>query len=121
LKGLNHYYFGEGIGATAALQAAAELKQYIGALVLRGGRTDLAIGAIPQITSPTLLIVGTWDLPVFAANQSAFKSLTCPKKIEIVEGASHRFEEPGKLDLVANLAAKWFVNSQFSDAISLRA
>jgi pimeloyl-ACP methyl ester carboxylesterase len=121
LKGLSHFYFGEGTGVGAALQAAAELKHHISGLVLRSGRTDLAIEAIPQIVSPTLLIVGAWDLFLLAVNQITFKSLNCQKKLVVVEGTTHRFEEPGKLEEVANLAADWFANSQFNEAISLRA
>lgn len=121
LKGLTSYYFGEGTGAAAALQAASELKHQIGALVLRGGRPDLANGALPKIVSPTLLIVGSWDLPILAFNQTAFKSLTCQKRIEVVEGATHRFEEPGKLEVVAKLATNWFESSQQAEPISMRA
>ncbi len=121
LRGLNLYYFGEGTGATAALEAAAELKHQITALVLRDSRSDLAEGTISLVTAPTLLVVGAWDLPVFAANQAAFKSLTCQKKMVIVDIASHRFEEPDKLDEIANMAANWFAESQFNEAVQLRA
>lgn len=102
-------YFGASTGAAAALVAAALQPKSIGAIVSRGGRPDLAEEALPRVHAPTLLIVGGHDLEVIALNREAFARLTCEKKLEIVPGASHLFEEPGTLDAVARLAGDWFL------------
>ena len=107
-KGLKIGFFGASTGAAAALKAAAVLKQKVSAVVSRGGRPDLAGASLPLVTAPTLLIVGGIDLAVIPLNESAFAELGCEKKLEIVEGASHLFEEPGTLLQVAHLADKWF-------------
>jgi pimeloyl-ACP methyl ester carboxylesterase len=101
-------YFGASTGAAAALVAAAELKQAIAAVVSRGGRPDLARDALERVTAPTLLIVGGDDRPVIPLNELAAQHLHCEKALRIVPGASHLFEEPGALDIVARLAAEWF-------------
>jgi putative phosphoribosyl transferase len=100
-------YFGASTGAASALQAAALLDIAIKAVVSRGGRPDLAI-ALKQVKAPTLLIVGSRDTQVMGLNNQAYDQLTCEKRIEIVDGASHLFEEPGALHKVADLAADWF-------------
>jgi dienelactone hydrolase len=101
-------YFGASTGAAAALVAAAELGDVIGAVVSRGGRPDLAAGELPRVRAPTLLIVGGLDYPVIEMNRQAYAQLRCEKEIEIVPGATHLFEEPGALDQVAHFAANWF-------------
>jgi putative phosphoribosyl transferase len=101
-------YFGASTGAAAALVAAAELGDVIGAVVSRGGRPDLAADELPLVKAPTLLIVGGLDYPVIEMNRQAYAQLRCEKAIEIVPGATHLFEEPGALDQVAHLAANWF-------------
>lgn len=103
-------YFGASTGAAAALVAASELPRSIGAIVSRGGRPDLANAALPFVDAPTLLIVGGADLPVITMNQQAYDELKCKKKLEIVPGATHLFEESGALDTVAALASKWFMH-----------
>jgi len=101
-------YFGASTGAAAALIAAAE--RDVGAVVSRGGRPDLAKAALPKVKAPTLLIVGGLDREVIELNQMALELLNCPKKLEIVPGATHLFEEPGKLEAVSKLAGDWFLN-----------
>src|SRR5215212_5828622 len=102
-------YFGASTGGGAALVAAAEIGEDVGAVVSRGGRPDLAgPGALQQVKSPTLLIVGGLDAPVIGMNKEAYTWLRCEKELKIVPGASHLFEEPGKLEEVARLAAGWF-------------
>jgi pimeloyl-ACP methyl ester carboxylesterase len=88
--------------------AAAELGDPIGAVVSRGGRPDLAAAALPQVKSPTLLIVGSLDQAVIKLNEQALAQLRSEKRLEIVPGASHLFEEPGTLAEVARLAGEWF-------------
>ncbi|HWP44159.1 MAG TPA: dienelactone hydrolase family protein [Blastocatellia bacterium] len=100
-------YFGSSTGAAAALIAAAELGDQIGAVVSRGGRPDLAGAALPRVLSPTLLIVGGRDFGVIELNQQAYAQLRCRKELKIVPGATHLFEEPGALEEVARLAAEW--------------
>lgn len=100
-------YFGASTGGAAALQAAAKLGKKIIAVVSRGGRPDLAPD-IAKVTAATLLIVGGNDYGVIELNEAAFKALTGPKDMAIVPGATHLFEEPGALEQVADLAAKWF-------------
>jgi putative phosphoribosyl transferase len=107
-KGLGIGYFGASTGAGAALQAAARDPSSIRAVVSRGGRPDLAEPYLPSVTTPTLLIVGGEDFPVIQMNQDAFAQLTCPKKLVIVPGATHLFEEPGTLEQVAEHALIWF-------------
>src|SRR5213080_4819567 len=100
--------FGSSTGGGAALVAAAELGENVGAVVSRGGRPDLAGDALPQVKSPTLLIVGGLDYPVIEMNEQALARLGCEKELKIVPGATHLFEEPGTLQEVAGLAADWF-------------
>lgn len=101
-------YFGASTGGGAALVAAAELGERVGAVVSRGGRPDLAGEALPRVKSPTLLIVGGLDDVVIDLNQAAYEQLQCEKELKIVPGATHLFEEPGALEEVARLAAAWF-------------
>lgn len=102
-------YFGSSTGGGAALVAAADLGDQVSAVVSRGGRPDLAEAALPKVKAATLLIVGENDRPVIRMNEDAYGLLTCEKELKIVSGATHLFEEPGKLDEVARLAGEWFV------------
>ena len=102
-------YFGASTGGGAALVAAAEMEGKIGAVVSRGGRPDLAGLALLHVKAPTLLIVGGLDEPVIQMNEDAYAQLRCVKELKIIPGATHLFEEPGKLEEVANLAATWFL------------
>ena len=102
-------YFGASTGAAAALVAAAERPAYVGAVVSRGGRPDLAAAALPRVQAPTLLIVGGEDGPVIGMNEEAFRLLRIEKKLVVVPGATHLFEEPGALEKVARLASDWFL------------
>lgn len=108
LKNLPIGYFGASTGAASALKAAARLKNKIEAIVSRGGRPDLALDDLKLIEAPTLLIVGSRDYVVIELNEQAYMNLKCYKKLEIIDGATHLFEEPGKLEEVAYLASKWF-------------
>ncbi len=102
-------YFGASTGAAAALQAAAEMGNKIAAVVSRGGRPDLAgETALNQVTAPTLLIVGSADYGVIELNQQAYALLHCEKKLTLIAGATHLFEEPGTLEQAARSAANWF-------------
>lgn len=101
-------YFGASTGAAAALVAAAEPEADIGAVVSRGGRPDLAGDSLGRVRAPTLLIVGGADEPVIPLNEKAYAKLRCVKRLEIVQGATHLFEEPGTLEVVAELASRWF-------------
>ncbi len=116
-------YFGASTGAAAALVSAAERPQAVGAVVSRGGRPDLAGPALARVRAPTLLIVGGNDFAVIELNRTALGQLRCEKRLVIVPGASHLFEEPGALDEVARLAREWFerhlipvTNARSSDA-----
>ena len=101
-------YFGASTGAAAALVAAAATPDRVHAVVSRGGRPDLAGDHLPKVKAPTLLIVGSRDVPVIPLNKDALAQLRCEKQLEIVPGASHLFEEEGALDVVARLASSWF-------------
>ena len=107
-RGRSLGYFGASTGAAAALIAAAERPETIGAVVSRGGRPDLAGAALRRLRAPTLLIVGADDTMVLELNESALRQISGPKHLEVVPGASHLFEEPGALERVAHLAAAWF-------------
>jgi putative phosphoribosyl transferase len=101
-------YFGASTGAASALGAAAILGDKIKAVISRGGRPDLAAAVLHKVKAPTLLIIGSRDEPVIDMNQEAFDLMTGTKQMEIVEGATHLFEEPGTLEKVSELAAGWF-------------
>lgn len=107
--GRNIGYFGSSTGAAAALIAAARKGKEIAAVVSRGGRADLAGKFLPQVLAPTMLIVGGDDTVVIELNEQAYELLNCIKKLEIVPGATHLFEEPGTLEEVSRLAGAWFV------------
>lgn len=100
--------FGSSTGAAAAIAVAASLKKTIKAVVSRGGRPDLALKALGNITAPTLFIVGGNDTEVLHLNEKAFEFLICEKKMEIIPYATHLFEEPGCLEEVAKVSSAWF-------------
>ena len=100
--------FGASTGAAAALMAAANHGNHIGAVVSRGGRPDLASAVLHQVKAPTLLIVGGYDEEVIEMNRTALAALSCEKRLEIIPGATHLFEEPGTLDRVVELTMGWF-------------
>jgi len=102
--------FGASTGGGAALVAAAARPKLIQAVVSRGGRPDLVGAALPRVEAPTLLIVGGDDVPVIAMNRQAYDQLRCERRLEIVPGATHLFEEPGTLESVADLAREWFTH-----------
>jgi dienelactone hydrolase len=99
--------FGASTGAAAALIAAAERPETVRAVISRGGRPELAGDALPKVQAPTLLIVGGDDEPVIELNRAAMRRMRAPVRLEIVPGATHLFEEPGALELVAQLALTW--------------
>lgn len=103
-------YFGSSTGAGAALVAAAECPRDVGAVISRGGRPDLAGDALARVHSPTLLIVGSRDAAVIELNKQARHLIRCDVKLEIVQGATHLFEEPGALERVTQLAGDWLVH-----------
>lgn len=107
LKNLSIGYFGASTGAAAALIASTKCRN-VTSVVSRGGRPDLAAKALPRVTAPTLLIVGGADFGVIELNEQAYNMLTCEKSLQIVPNATHLFEEPGTLDMVAKLALDWF-------------
>ena len=108
MKDLPIGYFGSSTGAASALRAAAYFGDTIKAVVSRGGRPDLALSALHQVTAPTLLLVGGMDVPVIGMNKMAYDELYSVKEMKIVPGATHIFEEPGKLLEVADLAITWY-------------
>lgn len=100
--------FGASTGSAAALVTAAENPGEIAVVVSRGGRPDMAGEALSHIRAPTLLIVGGADTGVLELNQDAFAALNCIKRLHVVPGATHLFEEPGALDEVVEAAGGWF-------------
>lgn len=107
-KSLPLAYFGASTGAASALRAAVYFGKTIKAVVSRGGRPDLAMNGLPLITAPTLLIVGGEDVPIIRMNKMAYDELGSIKEMKIIPGATHLFEEPGKLLEVAELAIVWY-------------
>lgn len=101
-------YFGASTGAAAALVASVQRPEAVRAIVSRGGRPDLAASVLPEVKPPVLLIVGGNDTDVLELNRQAAKKLATEHDLVVVPGASHLFEEPGKLDIVADLARAWF-------------
>jgi putative phosphoribosyl transferase len=114
-------YFGASTGAAAALVAAAQRPEAVRAVVSRGGRPDLAEGALADVKAPTLLLVGGADPEVLQLNRETLYFLGCQKEIEVIAGASHLFEEPGTLDQVAVSAVRWFVRHLRPRALEARA
>ncbi len=108
-KDLSIGCFGSSTGAAACLIAAQERPKRIHSVVSRGGRPDLAASALSTVDAPTLLIVGSNDLPVLALNRDAMGKLRCEKKLETIPGATHLFPEPGALEKVSVLAREWFL------------
>ncbi len=107
LAGLPLALYGSSTGAAAALQAAAARPHRVRAVISRGGRPDLAFGALGLVRCPTLLIVGGHDVDVLELNQWAAAHLQAPHHLAVVPGASHRFEEPGALPQAAELTRRW--------------
>jgi len=107
-KELSLGYYGASTGAAAALIAAARLPNDVTAVVSRGGRPDLAGQYLPDVKAPTLLLVGGWDEEVIELNRQAQGKMTNENKLIIIQGATHLFEEPGKLEEVAKLSIDWF-------------
>jgi putative phosphoribosyl transferase len=108
LRDLRMGYFGASTGAAAAVVAAAPRPDLVHAIVSRGGRPDLAMPVLARIAAPVLLIVGGNDVSVIRLNRIAMRELGAQKRLEIVPGATHLFEEPGALEQVSALAANWF-------------
>jgi putative phosphoribosyl transferase len=106
-KGCRIGFFGASTGAASALRVAAIMPEVF-AVISRGGRPDLAMSELHKVHAPTLLIVGSLDYDVIQLNQKAFQQLNCEKKLEIVQGATHLFEEQGTMEIVCKLAASWF-------------
>lgn len=107
-RALHVGYFGASTGAAAALVAAATEPENVRAVVSRGGRPDLAAPWLSRVQAPTLLIVGEHDSPVLEWNEEAYRSLRAEKKLIVVPGATHLFEEPGTLEEAAAHAGRWF-------------
>ncbi len=102
-------YFGASTGAAAALVGSINAPVPISAIISRGGRPDLADGALPSVSTPTLLIVGGADNQVLSWNQSAQRLLKCENRLMVVPGAGHLFEEPGAMEQVQDLALAWLL------------
>lgn len=100
-------YFGASTGAASALRASTYLPQ-VKCMVSRGGRPDMAVDILHKVQVPTLLIVGSNDEDVLRLNEQSYSILKCEKKIDIIDGASHLFDEPGKMDDVIELSTSWF-------------
>ena len=108
LNNLPMAYFGASTGAASALKAASILPEKIHAIVSQGGRPDLVYADLKFVKAPTLFIVGSLDGVVMELNRQALKFLKYEKELEIINGATHLFEEPGKLQKVAEIATMWF-------------
>ena len=115
-RGLRIGLFGSSTGAGAAVIAAAQRPELVGAVVSRGGRPDLAGSALKGVRAPTLLIVGGNDVPVLALNRGAMEQMECEKQLEVIPRATHLFEEPGALEEVSRLAREWFVRKLLVDS-----
>jgi dienelactone hydrolase len=109
VTGLSIGLFGSSTGAAAAFNAAAARPERVSAVVSRGGRPDLAIESLPYVKAPSLMLVGGLDYPVIEMNRKAAKAMRMSCQVEIIEGATHLFEEPGKLEQVAVRVRDWFL------------
>ena len=106
---LPYGYFGASTGAAAALIAAAKLPKDVATVVSRGGRPDLAGDYLPKVAAPTLLLIGGLDVEVIELNKEAMAKMKTEKKLVIIPGATHLFEEPGTLEEVAKISTEWFL------------
>lgn len=105
-------YFGASTGAAGAIIAAVEMPESVHAVVSRGGRTDLAgLGALHELRAPTLLLVGSEDHDIVRINRRSSRDMRGPHKVQIIDGATHLFEERNTMEEVAHAAADWFLNS----------
>ena len=111
LRGLSVGLFGASTGAAAAINAAVTCSDHVAAVVSRGGRPDLAFNALPDVSCPTLFIVGGADLDVLELNTWAAAHLQARHHLEVVPGATHLFAEPGALQRAAELARDWFLDN----------
>ncbi len=102
-------YFGASTGSAAALKASVYTPYKISAIVSRGGRPDMAMDVLDRVEAPTLLIVGGNDFGVIELNEAAYERLKCKKRLVLIPGATHLFEEPGTLEKAALIAKEWFV------------
>lgn len=109
VSGLPIGLFGSSTGAAAALNAAAARPEQVSAVVSRGGRPDLAMDTLPRVRAPTLMLVGGLDYPVIDMNRAAAKAMQASCQVEIIQGATHLFGEPGKLEQVAARVREWFL------------
>lgn len=100
--------FGAGSGAAVAVAAAAHHPASVTSLICRGGRIDLALDYLPKVRAATLLIAGAHDLPILQANRLLYGHLHCEKRLEVIAGAGHLFEEPGAMQQVVDAAVRWF-------------
>lgn len=107
LASLEIAYFGAGTGAAAALVAAVQRPLGIKAILCRGGRLDLPLPVLADIKAPTLLMVGERDELIKRRNLEAVRKMQCDKKLVVVPGAGHLFEEPGALDAVVRHSSQW--------------
>lgn len=108
LENLDIGYFGSGVGAAAALIAAAERPHVVSAIVSRGGRLDLSLESLGQVRAPTLLIVGEEDGKAYDVNRMAFFELRCEKRFEVIAGGTHLLKDPEDLASVAAMSVDWF-------------
>lgn len=108
-KSLPVGYYGASTGAAAALIAVARFPNDVKTVVSRGGRPDLAVHDLRKVKVPTLFIVGEKDTVVLELNREAMKQVPAEKKLEIIPGATHLFEERGKLEEVAKISTEWFL------------
>jgi len=113
-RGIPIGYFGASTGGAVAMIAAAQRPESVGAIVLRGARSDLGDSAAPRIRCPTLLIAGENDALIRRANERTLELLRCEKQLEVIPDASHLFEEPGALETVAERTSEWFGRYLFS-------
>lgn len=113
-------YFGASLGTAAALKSAAQLGPAVTAIVSRGGRPDLTREDLPDVMCPVLLITGEYDWQTLKLNEQALRYLKSPKELFVVPAASHFFEEPGKLDIVARISSNWFKKYMAEDKKDLQ-
>jgi dienelactone hydrolase len=107
-KGARLGFFGASTGGAVAMMAAVRRTDAVGAIVLRGARSDLGDAAAERLRCPTLILVGGNDEFIQRVNAQTIRLLRCEKELVTVPGASHLFEEPGALELVAERTADWF-------------
>lgn len=98
--------FGSGLGACAALSAAALRPALVEALVAQGAWPELVLAELPRVRAASLLVIGDNDAALLQSHRRALSLLGGARRLEIVPGAGAC--DAVTAQAIAHLAAHWF-------------